>query len=59
MGIKLVDLIELSSGAERCDAGDRAGGVLFGSQAVSEETLGFADRPHGRGAILDRVLLVL
>jgi hypothetical protein len=24
----------------------------FGSPAVSEETRGFADRPHGRGAIV-------
>jgi hypothetical protein len=31
MGIKRLYFIESSSGAERCDAGDRAGGVLFGS----------------------------
>jgi hypothetical protein len=36
--------------------GDRVGSVLCGGWAVSGETLGFADRPRGRGALVSQVV---
>src|SRR5215207_4254333 len=54
MGIKRVDLIWYSSGAKGWGTGDRTGGVPVRQPGYLGEILGFADRSHDRGAILEQ-----